>query len=156
MPATARRVDPYITCYFKVEIKGIQEAFFRECSGLEGEIEVLSYEEGGVNDHPHKLPGRAKSPNVVLKRGMTDSNDLWQWFSDVTKGVTKGKIERRTVEIVLCDAKGSEVRRWTFYGAYPIKWTGPSLNSTENAVAIETLELAHEGMEGGCWLLKGS
>jgi phage tail-like protein len=52
------------------------------------------------------------------------------------------------------DAKGEEVRRWTFDGAYPIKWTGPSLNANENTVAIETLELAHEGMELGCWLLK--
>ena len=150
MPETAKRVDPYITCYFSVEIEGIQEAFFRECSGLESEIEVLPYEEGGVNDHPHKLPGRAKFPNVILKRGVTDSKDLWEWFSS---GI-KGKIERKTVHIILCDAKSEEVRRWTFEGAYPIKWTGPSLNANENAVAIETLELAHEGMELGCWLLK--
>jgi phage tail-like protein len=150
MPETARRVDPYITCYFGVEIDGIEEAVFRECSGLESEIEVLSYEEGGVNDHPHKLPGRAKFPNVILKRGVTDSKDLWEWFS----GGIKGKIERKTVHIILCNAKGEEVRRWTFDGAYPIKWTGPSLNANENTLAIETLELAHEGMELGCWLLK--
>jgi len=150
MPETAKRVDPYITCYFSVEIEGIQEAFFRECSGLESEIEVLPYEEGGVNDHPHKLPGRAKFPNVTLKRGVTDSKDLWEWFS---KGI-QGQIKRKTVHIILCDAKGEEVRRWTFEGAYPIKWSGPSLNANENAVAIETLELAHEGMELGCWLLK--
>lgn len=150
MPETAKRVDPYITCYFSVEIEGIQEAFFRECSGLESEIEVLPYEEGGVNDHPHKLPGRAKFPNVILKRGVTDSKDLWEWFS----GGIQGQIKRKTVHIILCNAKGEEVRRWTFDGAYPIKWTGPSLNSNENTVAIETLELAHEGMELGCWLLK--
>jgi phage tail-like protein len=151
MPETARRVDPYITCYFGVEIEGIQEAFFRECSGLEGEIEVLPYDEGGVNDHPHKLPGRAKFPNVILKRGVTDSQDLWKWFSDMIQGTVK----RKTVHIILFDAKGSEVRRWTFEGAYPVKWSGPSFNSNENAVAIETMELAHEGMEPGCWLLEG-
>lgn len=150
MPETAKRVDSYITCYFSVEIDGIQEAVFRECSGLESEIEVLSYEEGGVNDHPHKLPGRAKFPNVTLKRGVTDSKDLWEWFS----GGIQGQIKRKTVHIILCNAKGEEVRRWTFDGAYPIKWTGPSLNANENAVAIETLELTHEGMELGCWLLK--
>lgn len=150
MPETARRVDPYITCYFSVEIDGIQEAVFRECSGLESEIEVLSYEEGGVNDHPHKLPGRAKFTNVTLKRGVTDSKDLWEWFS----GGIQGQIKRKTVHIILCDAKGEEVKRWTFDGAYPIKWTGPSLNANETVLAIETLELAHEGMELGCWLLK--
>jgi phage tail-like protein len=155
MPATAKRVDPYITCYFGVEINGIQEAVFRECSGLESEIEVLSYEEGGVNDHPHKLPGRVKFPNVTLKRGVTDSKDLWEWFS----GGIKGQIKRKTVNIRLCNAKGEEVKRWSFDGAYPVKWTGPSLNATENSVAIETLELAHEGMAHektgtSCWLLK--
>lgn len=143
MPATARRVDPYITCYFSVEIEGIQEAFFRECSGLESEIEVLPYEEGGVNDHPHKLPGRAKFPNVILKRGVTDSKDLWKWFS----GGIQGKVKRKTVNIVLYNAEGSEVKRWTFKDAYPIKWTGPGLNANENTLAIETLELTHEGMK---------
>lgn len=145
MPATARRVDPYITCYFHVEIEGIAEAFFRECSGLEAEIEVLAYEQGGVNDHVEKLPGRIKFPNVVLKRGVTDSKTLWEWFS---KGV-QGKIERKNVSIILYDSKGSEVKRWSFERAYPTKWSGPGLKSDENAVAIETLEIAHEGMKLG-------
>lgn len=154
MPETAKRVYPHTTCYFKVEIKGIEEALFRECSGLEGEIEVLSYEEGGVNDHPHKLPGRAKFPNVILKRGVTDSTELWEWFSDVIQG----KVRRQTVHVILCDAQGSEVRRWTFEGAYPVKWSGPSFRSNENAVAVESLELAHEGMEPvpSCWLMDAS
>lgn len=150
MAETGSRVDPYVTCYFSVEVEGIQEALFRECSGLEGEIEVFPYEEGGVNDHQHKLPGRAKFPNVVLKRGVTESKVLWEWFSSGLQG----EIKRKTVHIVLCNAKGEEVRRWTFEGAYPVKWSGPSLNSNENAVAIETLELAHEGMLPGCWLFK--
>lgn len=145
MPETARRLDPYINCRFHVEIEGVQEAFFRECSGLEAETEVLSYEEGGVNDHPHKLPGRTKFPNVSLKRGVTDSGALWEWYLKVVQG----KIERKNISIVLYASEGSEVKRWSFERAYPIKWSGPGLSSEENAVAIETLELAHEGMKVG-------
>jgi phage tail-like protein len=145
MPVTSRRADPFITCKFHVEIEGIQEAFFKECSGLEAETEVFSYEEGGVNDHPHKLPGRTKYPNVSLKRGVTDSSALWEWYLKVIQG----KVERKNVSIVLYDSKGSEVKRWSFDRAYPIKWTGPGLKADENAVAIEILELAHEGMKSG-------
>lgn len=143
MPETGRRVDPYITSLFHVEIEGIDEAFFRECQGLEAETEVLSYEEGGVNDHPHKLPGRTKFPNVSLKRGVTDSSALWKWYSDVVQG----KIERKNVSIVLYDTEASEVKRWSFDRAYPVKWVGPGLKAEENAVAVETLELVHEGMK---------
>ena len=143
MPETGRRIDPYINSRFHVEIQGIQEAFFRECSGLEAETEVLSYEEGGVNDHPHKLPGRTKFPNVSLKRGMTDSKTLWEWYSKVIDG----KIERKNVSIVLYDQQGSEVKRWSFERAYPTKWVSPGIKSDENAVAIETLEMVHEGMK---------
>jgi phage tail-like protein len=143
MPETGRRIDPYINSRFHVEIQGIQEAFFRECSGLEAETEVLSYEEGGMNDHPHKLPGRTKFPNVSLKRGMTDSKTLWEWYSKVIDG----KIERKNVSIVLYDQQGSEVKRWSFERAYPTKWVGPGIKSDENAIAIETLEMVHEGMK---------
>lgn len=143
MPETGRRVDPYINSRFHVEIDGIQEAFFRECSGLEAETEVLSYEEGGMNDHPHKLPGRTKFPNVSLKRGLTTSKALWEWYSKVIDG----NIARKNISIVLYDQQGSEVKRWSFGRAYPTKWVGPGIRSDENAVAVETLELVHEGMQ---------
>jgi phage tail-like protein len=145
MPAIARRDDPFITCLFHVEIEGIQEAFFRECGGLQAETEVFSYEEGGVNDHPHKLPGRTKFPNVSLKRGITNSSALWEWYTKVIQG----KIERKNLSIVLYNSKGEEVKRWSFERAYPIKWTGSELKSDENSVAVETLELTHEGMKLG-------
>ncbi|MBL7208499.1 MAG: phage tail protein [Dehalococcoidia bacterium] len=145
MPETAKRVDPYITCRFHVEIDGIEEAAFGECSGLEAETEVLTYEQGGVNDHPDKLPGRTKFTNVSLKRGVTDSNALWEWYSKVIQG----KVERKSFSIILYDPKGSEVKRWSFERAYPVKWSGPGLKSEENTVAIESLELTHEGMNLG-------
>lgn len=134
---------PYITSSFKVEIEGIQEAVFKECSGLEAETEILSFEEGGVNGYIHKLPGRTKFPNVVLKRGITNSGWLWGWYEKVAKGT----IERKNLSVVLYNSKGDEVKRWSFERAYPIKWSGPGLNADENSIAIETLEITHEGMK---------
>ena len=143
--ARSDNVYPYITSLFNVEIEGIQEAFFKECSGLEAETEILSYEEGGVNDYIHKLPGRTKYKNVVLKRGVTDSGWLWEWYQKVIRG----KIERKNISIVMFNSAGEEVKRWSFDRAYPVKWSGSDLKSDENAIAIETLEITHEGMKSG-------
>jgi phage tail-like protein len=136
-------IYPYITSAFKVEIEGVQEASFKECSGLEAETEVLSFEEGGVNDFVHKLPVRTKHPNVVLKRGITEFGLLWDWYQKVSQG----KIERKNISIVMFNSEGEEVKRWSFDRAYPVKWSGPGLKADENSVAVETLELVHEGMK---------
>ncbi|OGO14515.1 MAG: phage tail protein [Chloroflexi bacterium RBG_16_48_7] len=136
------RVDPYVTCQFHIEIDGIAEAIFKECSGLEYETEVLSFEEGGVNDRVHKLPGRTKYSNLTLKKGMTQSPELWDWYSKVVKG----KIERKNMSVVLYETMKGEVKRWNFESAYPIKWSGPTLKADESAISIETLEIVHEGM----------
>jgi phage tail-like protein len=142
MPETAQRTDPYITSRFHVEIEGIDEAVFKECSGLEAETEIMSYEEGGVNDRPHKLPVRTKFPNLSLKRGVTDSSSLWDWYVKTVQG----NIERKHMSVVLYDQAGSQVKRWSFERAYPVKWTGSGLKADENAIGIETLEIVHEGM----------
>ena len=127
---------------FFVQIGNILEAAFSDVSGLNAEVEILSYEEGGCNAFVHKLPGRVKFPNVTLKRGVTDSLDLWNWFVQATNG----KIERRDVGILLFDQEGNQKRVWNLERAYPVKWTGPDFKSGENAIAIEVLELAHEGL----------
>jgi len=142
MPETASRYDPHTTNRFYVEIGSVQQAIFKECSGLQAETEVLNYEEGGVNGYQHKLPGRTKFQNVSLKWGISDSNELWDWYQDVMQG----KIQRKNVSIVLCNQKGEEVKRWSFERAYPVKWQGPTFKADENAVAIETLDITHEGM----------
>jgi phage tail-like protein len=143
MPETAKRVDPFISCKFHVQIDNIEQASFTECSGLQVETEVYEYQEGGFNEYVHKLPGRSKVSNVTLKRGVTDSNELWEWYQNIVRG----DIKRKNVSVVLYDQAGSEVMRWTFVGAYPVKWVGPTFKSDDNTVAIETLELAHQGIE---------
>ncbi|MGC8874302.1 MAG: phage tail protein [Chloroflexia bacterium] len=141
MPGTGGRTDPYPAYTFFVEISGIVQASFSECSGLEASIEVMEYSEGGLNSYVHKLPGRVKYADLTLKHGTAGSDDLWKWFQDVTQG----KIERKNVSIVLYDPAGNEVRRWSFAGAYPIRWTGPELRAAEGKVAIDTLVLVHQG-----------
>jgi phage tail-like protein len=94
------------------------------------------------NTHVHKLPGHRKWSNITLKRGMTDSLDLWQWWQRVISG---GPNLRQNISIILYDETQKQGMRWDVEGAYPIKWEGPSMRADGNAVAIETLVLAHNG-----------
>ena len=139
----ASRTDPYLGARFFVEIEGVDQGGFTECTGLQAEVEVTDYQEGGNNGYVHKLAGRTKFSNVVLKRGVTDSSDLWDWFQDVSRG----QIERKDVSVVLYNSELEEVRRWNLREAFPSKWVGPAFNATTPAVAIESLELAHHGFE---------
>jgi phage tail-like protein len=137
------RVDPYLAFSFLVEIEGLVTGGFTEVDGLQVEIEVKEYREGGQNDYVHKLAGPARYPsNLVLKRGLTDAMTLWQWCQDTIEG----DVERRNGSIVLLDTDGQEAWRWNFVDAYPVKWSGPSLRADSATVAVETLELAHHGL----------
>jgi phage tail-like protein len=137
--------DAYASNRFYISIEGVtgEQALFTEASGLQLEIEVFEYTEGGVNSFVHKLPGRTKVGNLTLKRGMTNSKAFLEWISNVALG----KIERKNVSIVMFNAKGDELMRWNFDGMYPIKWTGPQYQASGNAAAIESLELAHSGLQ---------
>lgn len=130
---------------FRVELDGIEVAGFSEVSGLQAETEYEEYFEGGLNSHPHRFAKRTKYPPLVLKRGVTDAWELWEWYEDVING----KIVRKTGAIAMVDLAGNELRRWDFSGAYPVKWHGPDFNASQSAVAIETLELVHDGWKKG-------
>jgi phage tail-like protein len=139
---SGQRKDPVLAFNFRVEIDGVFEAGFNEVTGLQAEIEVQEYREGGVNDFMHKFAGSVKFPsNLVLKNGITDSVKLWSWYQEVMRG----QFARKSLDVVLLDAAGDEKRRWKFKEAYPVKWNGPSLKATSSEVALESLELAHEG-----------
>ena len=139
---TGVRIDPYLNFNFLVEIDGITRAAFHEVSGLDSTIDVIEHREGGDNTTPRKLPGMTKHSNIVLKWGMTDDQELYQWHRDVVNGT----VQRRNGSIVLLDRRGQEVARWNVFKAWPSKWTGPSLTAEGNDVAIEQLELTHEGV----------
>ena len=136
----ATRIDPYRGFNFLVEIDGIAQAGFQECSGLDATTDVVDYREGADPNHVRKLPGLNKFTAVTLKRGITDSDELWKW----RQTVLDGKTVRKNGSIVLLNEAGEEKLRWNFMDAWPSQWTGPSLNSTSTAVAVETLVLTHE------------
>ncbi len=141
--ATGDRKDPFRSFNFKVELDGITRAGFRECSGLDASQDPIEYREGTDGLSARKLPGLNKYSNITLKWGMTDDTEMWDWH----KKASQGAIQRKNGSIVLLDDSGAEKLRWNFRDAWPTKWTGPSFNSTGNEVAIETLEIAHEGLE---------
>jgi phage tail-like protein len=142
--ADAKRNDPYGQFNFLVEIDGIVVAGFSEVSGLTTDTNIIEYREGseGVGT-VRKLPGLMKYNNLVFKRGWTADKTLWQW----RKTVIDGKTVRRTGAIVLLDESRARALTWHFRAGWPSKWEGPALNGKTSEVAIETLEIAHEGLE---------
>jgi phage tail-like protein len=141
--APPQRDDPYKAFNFLVEIDGIARAGFSEVSGLESETTVIEYRVGGERNAVRKLPGLTKYANIVLRRGVTQDAELSNW----RKTVEDGQVDRRNGSIILRDDDGTEVVRWNFFNGWISKWQGPALNASENEVAIETIEIAHEGLE---------
>jgi phage tail-like protein len=135
--------DPMLVHHFRVELDSTFEAGFAECSGLQVETEFEELSVGGVNDTRVKLPKTSKYANLTLKRGLTVSRVLFDWHQEVVHG----KFQRKTVSVVAWDWGDSRERwRWSFRDAYPVKWTGPELKADGNTVAVEVLELAHNGL----------
>lgn len=142
MPETGQRNDPFLAFRFEVDLDNFAISAFSECSGLQLETEVMDYPEGGLNTFVHKFPGRTKQVNIQLKRGIADRN-LWDWYFDVTQG----KVVYRNGSVRVFDAAGSPVMEWRFLNAFPCKWIGPGLNAMQSSVAIEVLELCHQGLQ---------
>jgi len=136
------RADPYLDFRFQVEIDGIVVAGFSEVSGLEIEVATEEYEEGGRNDRVRELPGQVSHPHLELRKGLTESRVLIDWMQDVRTGL----IERKTVFVFLLDTEGLPQWGWQFEGAYPVRYSGPELRADRGDVAVETLELAHQGL----------
>jgi phage tail-like protein len=139
---TAARNDPYSAFNFLVDIDGITLAGFSECSGLTAESDHIEYRTGDMDITVSKLPGLRKYANLVFKHGLTSSTELWQWRLTVINGQTV----RRSGSITLLDEGRKKALEWTFAAAWPCKYEGPTLNGKNNEVAIETLELCHEGL----------
>jgi phage tail-like protein len=143
MPETSARSDPFLAFRFQITMNDLPVAGFSECTGLQSEIETMDYPEGGLNSHLLKFPGRTKQSNLTLKRGIVDRL-LWDWFFALTEGF----VRFRDGTVAVFDESGSEaVMEWQFRRAFPAKWQGPDLNATQTSVAVETLELCHQGLE---------
>ena len=118
-------------------------AGFSECGGLEMTMQPEEYRQGGENDTVRKFAARVTWTNLRLRRGVAFSNDLWGWLYSYVQG--RGK--RRDGMITLRDDQQNAVRVWQFKRGLPIKWTGPAMNALQNQVALEELEIAHEGLK---------
>jgi phage tail-like protein len=142
MPVKQEQFTPAI--WFELKLSPLQApiGYYMEVTGLTAEIEVMTYNEGGRNDSVHKLPTRMKHPNLVLKRGVTGVKDLQAWVEDSFMGPT-----RKEITLTMYNQQLQKVRTWSFKNAFPVKWTGPSFNATQNAVATEAIEIVHDGIK---------
>jgi phage tail-like protein len=113
---------------------------FMHCSGLEVTFDTYDYHEGGNNEFVHRLPGVMRYTNLVLTRGMTNEDALLKWL-----WATKTKAERKQVTLTLNAGQAS--RTWTFADAFPVRWTGPQIDTSSHDIATETLEIAHSGLQ---------
>jgi phage tail-like protein len=137
------RTDPYTACHFLVELDGVTVAGFAEVSGLASEVDVILYREGNEALHARKLPGLRRYANLTLRRGLTGSTELWKWYRQALAGT----VQRRNGAVVLLDDDRTPVLRWRFYEAWPCRWEGPALDAKASSIAVETLEIAHEGLD---------
>lgn len=137
------RVDPYKNYRFLVELDGIVQGGFSECSGLSSEVQVVEYREGGDDTTVRKLPGQASYPDITLKWGITDSRELYDWHLSALNG----QYQRKNGSLVLLDDIGQERIRWNFFNAWASKYEAPSFDAAGNDVAISTLTISCERVE---------
>jgi len=146
--ANARTIDPPFVGKFIFKIGTLQIGAFTEVTGLGVSIDVEELMEGGQNAYTHKLLGRMRWPNIVLKRGLTDSNALFTWllkFSGDGFNGAANKIKPETGSISVLTPKGDPFRTWSLIDVKPVKWTGPRLAASSRDLAIEELEVCHSG-----------
>lgn len=142
------RADPYPSYNFEVVINGISDdgksikGSFMEVSGLNVEIETIEYRTGSEDITVRKLPGLKKFSNITLKRGVIGDLAFWNWLVSAMNG----RMQRASGSIILLNENGEEVMRWLFQRGWPCKWTGPILNAKSNEIAIESIEICHEGL----------
>jgi phage tail-like protein len=129
---------------FGVEVSSlkVRVGFFTQIQGLSAQLDVLEYPEGGRNDFVHKLPSRIKYSNLTLKRGVTNETALLDWFKSTVVKATPANMS-----LTLYDPYGAQIRAWSFFMAYPVKWTGPDVNAGGNEFMTESLEIAHSGLK---------
>lgn len=143
------RDDPYPSYNFELVVTGISDdgkavkGSFMEVAGLGVELPPIEYRTGSEDITMRKIPGLKKFTNITLKWGVTGDLALWNWVVDGMNGLVK----RTEGSVILLNENRQEVMRWNFKRGWPCKWTGPGLNAKNNEIAMETLEICHEGME---------
>jgi phage tail-like protein len=141
--ATDKRRDPLRGFNFEVDIEGIGVSSFSEVSGITGDGDAVDYREGtDAINNVRKLPGMRKFTMLVFKRGYIPDSTLWEWYARIYNG----QDDRRNGSVVLLNEQRKPIMRWHFENAWINKIEGPSLKAAGNEVAIESMELCHEGL----------
>jgi phage tail-like protein len=141
--ATGTRTDPYRSFNFRVEIDGVSLASFSEVSGLTADGDSVDYREGtDARNTVRKLIGLRKYSNITLKKGYTNNAELWNWYTNILNGMA----DRRSGSIILMNEAHEDVMRWNIQDAWINKIEGPSFKASGNEVAIESMDLIHEGI----------
>ena len=128
---------------YKVEIDGLDAGGFSEVTGFDASIDVMEYREGDMVQTPMKIPGLKKYGNITLRQGLADSMVLYEWIAE---GVN-GAVNRKTITITLLDEEEAPAASWQVINAWPVGYTVPDLNGMGGEVAIQSLELCHEGLQ---------
>lgn len=140
----ASNVDPYRSYNFKLDITGMTEAHFTQCSGLGVKVTPIQYREGGNNQVVRHIPGPVEYAAVTLRYGLTSSRELWDWMLTAVQG----RVERKNVSIIMVNSEGAnEVMRWNLVDAWPSAWQGAPLDALSQEIAIEGLTLVFDSME---------
>jgi len=134
--------DPQLQCYFHVTIGLELQGRFTSCSGITHEIEMETYQEGGVNTGPHLLPAGQVPQRLVLERGVLTIDQMALWL----RAAQLGSFVKLAGAIELRDARGATKHLWTILDAYPVKYEGPSLNAMDSSVAVTRIEVMHKGI----------
>jgi phage tail-like protein len=140
--------DPLPSFNFLVIVTGVSDdgsdvlGAFSEVSGLEASLPAIKYRTGAETITERQIPGKVEYPNIVCKKGSTGDIRFWNWIVEAING----RVRRTEGAVVLLDENRQEYLRYTFSRAWPTKFTGPSLNANTNDIALDTLEIAHEGL----------
>lgn len=136
--------SPYRSYNFKLNIQGVTEGHFTECTGLGVSVDVIRYREAGNDQQVRCLPGPVDYGDVILRYGLTDSQELWDWLMTAVDG----RVERKNISILMLDAEGvNEVMRWNLINAWPSEWRGTMLDAMSREAAIESLTLVFESVD---------
>ena len=133
---------------FLFELDGVELGVFKEVTGLHVSVHVEDIQEGGQNGYVHRVPGRMAWPNLVFRRGITDSNALFDWFNKTSGegfASAQNKLTKSTGAVVALDFTGNRLRSWEFIDVFPVRWRGPDFSVGSMDPLEEELEVAHHG-----------
>jgi phage tail-like protein len=140
--------DLPVATRFLFELDGVQLGVFKEVTGLNVSVAVEDINEGGQNSYSHRVPGRMTWPNIVFRRGVTNSNALFDWFSKSSGegfASNENKLVKSTGAVTVLDPLGNRLRAWEFIDVFPVRWQGPDFSVTRLDPLEEELEIAHHG-----------